>query len=42
MGWKPVEIVQYTITFKQYIEQHNEAEYREQNIHDNTNIWIYE
>jgi len=27
-----VAVVQYTFTYKQYIEQHNETEYTEQNI----------
>ena len=30
-------VVQYTITHKQYTEQHNETEYPEQNIHNNKN-----
>ena len=29
--------VQFTFTQKQYIEQHNETEYTEQNIHNNKN-----
>ena len=46
MGWHPVAVVQYTITQKQYTEQHNETEYTEQhneteyteqNIHNNKN-----
>ena len=37
MGWHPVAVVQYTFTQKQYTEQHNETEYREQNIHKNKN-----
>jgi hypothetical protein len=35
LGWHPVAVVQYTITHKQYTEQHNETEYTEQNIHNN-------
>jgi hypothetical protein len=34
----PVVVVQYTLTHKQYTEQHNEAEYTERNIHNNKNI----
>jgi len=30
-------IVQYTVTHKQYTEQHNETEYTERNIHGNKN-----
>jgi hypothetical protein len=33
----PVTVVQYTITHKQYTEQHNETEYTELNIHNNNN-----
>jgi hypothetical protein len=33
----PVEVVQYTFTYKQYTEQHNEAEYTERNVHNNKN-----
>ena len=29
--------VQYTFTYKQYTEQHNETEYTEWNIHNNKN-----
>jgi len=31
LGWHPVAVEQYT-------EQHNETEYKEQNIHNNKNI----
>jgi len=37
LGWHPVAAVQYTFTHKQYMEQHNETEYTEQNIHKNKN-----
>jgi hypothetical protein len=37
----PVAVVQYTFTYKQYTEQHNEAEYTEQNIH-NSNMHCME
>jgi hypothetical protein len=37
--WLPVTLVQYTYTYKQYTEQHNETEYPEQNIHKNKNRW---
>jgi hypothetical protein len=37
LGWHPVAVVQYTLTHKQYTEQHNETEYTEQNIHNNKN-----
>jgi len=30
-------VIQYTLTHKQYAEQHNETEYTEQNIHNNKN-----
>ena len=30
-------VVQYTFTHKQYIEQDNETEYPERNIHNNKN-----
>jgi len=30
-----VAVVQYTFTYKQYTEQHNETEYTEQNTHNN-------
>jgi len=40
LGWNPVVVIEYTFTFKQYIEQHNKTEYREENIHNKTNIWI--
>jgi len=33
MGWHRVAVVQYTITHKQYTEQHNEKEYLERNIY---------
>jgi hypothetical protein len=33
----PVAIVQYTVTHKQYTEQHNETEYTELNTHNNKN-----
>jgi len=29
--------VQYTFTYKQHTEQHNETEYKERNIHNNNN-----
>ena len=32
-----VAVVQYTLTQKQYTEQHNETEYPEKNIHNNKN-----
>jgi len=38
LGWHPVAVVQYTLTHKQYIEEHNETEYQEQNIGNNKNI----
>ena len=30
-------VVQCTFTHKQYVEQHNETEYLERNIHNNNN-----
>jgi hypothetical protein len=33
----PVAAVQHTVTHKQYIEQHNEIEYTERNIHKDKN-----
>jgi hypothetical protein len=33
----PVAVVQYTLTHKQYREQHNETEYTEWNIRNNKN-----
>jgi hypothetical protein len=32
--WHPVAVVQYTFTQTQYIEQQNEMEYSERNIHN--------
>ena len=40
MGWQPVAAVQYTFTHKQYIEQHNETEYTEWNIHNNNDTQL--
>jgi len=37
LGWHPVAVVQYTFTHKQYIEQHNETQYLEQNIANSKN-----
>ena len=37
LGWHPVAEVQYTFTHKQNLEQHNETEYTEQNVHNNKN-----
>jgi hypothetical protein len=37
LGWQPVAVVQYTFTPKEYIEQHNESEYTEQNMRNNKN-----
>ena len=39
VGWHPVAVVQYIFTHKQYIEQYNETEYTEQNIHNIKNTW---
>jgi len=35
LGWHPVAERQYTFTYKQYTEQHNETQYPERNIHNN-------
>jgi len=32
-----VAVTQYTFTYKQYTDQHNETEYPEWNIHNNKN-----
>ena len=40
LGWHPVAAVQYTVTHKQYTEQHNETEYPEGNIHSNKTTWF--
>jgi hypothetical protein len=37
LGWHPVAAVQYTFTYKQYTEQHNETEYTERNINNHKN-----
>ena len=37
LGRKPVTAVQYTFTYKQHTEQHNETECTEQKIHNNKN-----
>jgi hypothetical protein len=37
LGWHPVAAVQCTFRQNQYIEQHNETEYTEQNIYNNKN-----
>ena len=37
LGWHPMAVVQYTFTHRQYIEQHNETEYTEQNIRNSKN-----
>jgi hypothetical protein len=37
IGLTPSAVEQHTFTHKQYIEQHNETVYREQNIHNNKN-----
>ena len=37
LGWLPVAVVQYTVTYKQYAEQHNETECPERNTHNNKN-----
>jgi hypothetical protein len=34
LGYHPVAVVQYTFAHKQYIEQHNETEYPERNVHN--------
>jgi hypothetical protein len=36
LGWHPVAVLQYTFTYNEYIEQHNEIECTEQNIHNDT------
>jgi len=33
LGSQPVAVVQYTFAHKQYIEQHNETQYLESNVH---------
>jgi hypothetical protein len=37
LGLHPVAVVQYTYRHKQYTEQPNETEHKEQNIHNNNN-----
>jgi len=37
VGLTPGGVVQFTFTHKQYIEQHNETECLEWNIHNNNN-----
>jgi hypothetical protein len=39
LGWRPVAVVQYTFTHKQYTEQHNNPEYLERNVYNNKNTY---